>query len=68
MGSIKKFQEDPHWKDYINFYEYFHGDNGSGLGASRQTGWTGLVAKMIHQYGKFVLQHESPDAIGKDKF
>lgn len=48
----KKFQEDPHFKDYILFYEYFHGDNGAGLGASHQTGWTGLVAEMIHKYYK----------------
>ena len=41
-GGTKKFQEDPHWKDLILFYEYFHGDNGAGLGASHQTGWTGL--------------------------
>jgi hypothetical protein len=46
-GGTEKFQTDPHWKDYILFYEYFHGDNGAGLGASHQTGWTGLVGKMI---------------------
>jgi hypothetical protein len=46
-GGTKKFQEDPHWRDYILFYEYFHGDNGAGLGASHQTGWTGLVARML---------------------
>jgi hypothetical protein len=51
-GSSKKFQEDPHFKDYILFYEYFHGDSGKGLGASHQTGWTGLVAEMIHKYYK----------------
>jgi hypothetical protein len=50
-GGAKKFQSDPHWRDYILFYEYFHGDNGAGLGASHQTGWTGLVAKMIQLYG-----------------
>ena len=43
-GGIAKFQDDPHWRDLILFYEYFHGDNGAGLGASHQTGWTGLVA------------------------
>jgi hypothetical protein len=43
-GNAKKFQEDPHWRDLILFYEYFHGDNGAGIGASHQTGWTGLVA------------------------
>lgn len=50
-GGTQTFQEDEHWKDYISFYEYFHGDNGAGLGASHQTGWTGLVAKLIHLYG-----------------
>jgi len=46
-GGAEKFQTDPHWRDYVLFYEYFHGDNGAGLGASHQTGWTGLVAKLI---------------------
>ena len=50
-GGSEKFQTDPHWRDYILFYEYFHGDNGAGLGASHQTGWTGLVAKLIELYG-----------------
>ena len=50
-GGAEKFQTDPHWRDYILFYEYFHGDNGAGLGASHQTGWTGLVAKLIQLYG-----------------
>ena len=50
-GGAEKFQSDPHWRDYILFYEYFHGDNGAGLGASHQTGWTGLVAKLIQVYG-----------------
>jgi hypothetical protein len=50
-GGLEKFQSDPHWRDYILFYEYFHGDNGAGLGASHQTGWTGLVAKLIQLYG-----------------
>ena len=48
-GGLQKFQNDPHWRDLILFYEYFHGDNGAGLGASHQTGWTGLVAQLIHQ-------------------
>ncbi len=48
-GSNPTFQKDPHWRDYILFYEYFNGDTGEGLGASHQTGWTGLVAKLIHQ-------------------
>ncbi|WP_414752322.1 MGH1-like glycoside hydrolase domain-containing protein [Anabaena sp. CCY 9910] len=46
-GATQKFQNDPHWRDLILFYEYFHGDNGAGIGASHQTGWTGLVAKLI---------------------
>jgi hypothetical protein len=50
-GGTEKFQSDPHWRDHILFYEYFHGDNGAGLGASHQTGWTGLVAKLIELYG-----------------
>jgi hypothetical protein len=50
--GIDKFQADPHWRDHILFYEYFHGDNGAGLGASHQTGWTGLVAKLIELYGR----------------
>ena len=51
-GGSEKFQTDPHWKDNILFYEYFHGDNGAGLGASHQTGWTGLIAKLIEIYGR----------------
>jgi len=51
-GNNEKMQSDPHFKDYILFYEYFNGDNGRGLGASHQTGWTGLVAEMIHKFYK----------------
>ena len=50
-GSVDNFQKDPHWQELILFNEYFHGDNGAGLGASHQTGWTGLVAKLIQQSG-----------------
>jgi hypothetical protein len=50
-GDMAYFQTDPHWCDYLPFYEYFHGDNGTGLGASHQTGWTALVAKLIQQSG-----------------
>ena len=50
-GATKLFQEDPHWRDLILFYEYFHGDNGAGLGASHQTGWTALASKLIEQSG-----------------
>ena len=49
-GGAKKFQEDPHWRDLILFYEYFHGDNGAGLGASHQTGWTGIIARSMHLF------------------
>ena len=51
-GGTEKFQSDPHWRDNLQFYEYFHGDNGAGLGANHQTGWTGLVAKMIELFGR----------------
>jgi hypothetical protein len=49
-GGTRKFQEDPHWRDYILFYEFFHGDNGAGLGASHQTGWTGIIARILHLF------------------
>jgi mannosylglycerate hydrolase MGH1-like protein len=49
-GGTRKFQEDPHWRDLILFYEYFHGDNGAGLGASHQTGWTGVIARAMHVF------------------
>ncbi|MDA0269339.1 MAG: hypothetical protein O3A14_20870, partial [Cyanobacteria bacterium] len=52
-GGIEVFQTDPHWRDYILFHEYFHGDNGAGIGASHQTGWTGLVAKLIQQTSQY---------------
>ncbi|MBV8816727.1 MAG: glucosidase, partial [Acidobacteriaceae bacterium] len=52
FGDNQKFQADPHFKDYIPFYEYFHGDTGCGLGASHQTGWTALVAKLLQQSGE----------------
>jgi hypothetical protein len=51
FGDSEKFQTDPHWRDNILFYEYFHGDNGAGVGASHQTGWTGLVATLIQLFG-----------------
>jgi hypothetical protein len=49
-GGMQKFQEDPHWRDCLLFHEYFHGDNGAGLGASHQTGWTGAVARLMHLF------------------
>ena len=52
-GGTRLFQEDPHWRDLILFYEYYHGDNGAGLGASHQTGWSGLVARLIQSMGQF---------------
>jgi len=55
-GGTREFQDDPHWRDHILFYEYFHGDNGAGLGASHQTGWTGLVAKFIQLFGMIDAQ------------
>ncbi len=51
-GNSEKFQRDEHWRDYVLFYEYFHGDTGRGVGASHQTGWTGLVAKLLQQSGE----------------
>jgi hypothetical protein len=49
FGAVDFFQRDPHWRDYVPFHEYFHGDNGRGVGASHQTGWTGVVAKLLEQ-------------------
>lgn len=51
-GGTKKFQEDPYWKDYILFHEYFHGENGAGLGASHQTGWTGIIARSLDMFAR----------------
>lgn len=65
-GGIQKLQKDPHWQDLILFHEYFHGDNGAGIGASHQTGWTGLVAKLIQQCGEYQAQHQEPE-IHKDQ-
>lgn len=55
-GGTKKFQEDPHWRDLILFYEYFHGDNGAGLGASHQTGWTGCIAALQDFFGRITAE------------
>jgi hypothetical protein len=52
FGAIETFQSDPHWRDLVLFHEYFHGDNGAGIGASHQTGWTALVAKLLQQSGE----------------
>jgi hypothetical protein len=50
-GGTETFQNDPLWRDYVTFFEYFHGDNGAGLGASHQTGWTGIIARAMHLFG-----------------
>jgi len=74
-GATAKFQDDPHWRDYVLFYEYFHGDNGAGIGASHQTGWTGIIARIMHLFatstseevlelGKAAAHHEvKPNAV-----
>jgi hypothetical protein len=59
-GGQEIFQNDPHWHDLVLFYEYFHGENGAGLGASHQTGWTGLVAKLIQQTAEYDQHAKSP--------
>ena len=51
FGGTETFQQDPLWRDHVPFYEYFHGDNGAGLGASHQTGWTALVATLAQAFG-----------------
>jgi len=66
-GGTAKFQGDPHWRDLILFYEYFHGDNGAGLGASHQTGWTGLIAPLLGVFGRIEakdleLEYQDPVA------
>ena len=55
-GGTLRFQEDPHWRDLLLFYEYFHGDNGAGIGASHQTGWTGIVARIMHLFATTTAQ------------
>jgi hypothetical protein len=62
FGGYEKLQSDPHFKDYILFHEYFHGDNGRGCGASHQTGWTGLVANLIAQLTAEQRMTEAPQA------
>ncbi|CAB3760539.1 MGH1-like glycoside hydrolase domain-containing protein [Paraburkholderia solisilvae] len=63
-GGTGKFQDDPHWRDLILFYEYFHGDNGAGLGASHQTGWSGLVAPLLDLFGRIDAQ----DVLASDRW
>ena len=68
-GGTKKFQDDPHWRDYILFYEYFHGDNGAGLGASHQTGWTGIIARSLDMFARMnpadVLETKKADLVAR---
>jgi hypothetical protein len=63
-GGQEKFQDDPHWRDLVLFYEYFHGDNGAGIGASHQTGWTGLVSVFLDLFGRVTAEDalETPRA------
>jgi hypothetical protein len=62
-GGSAKFQDDPHWRDLILFYEYFHGDIGAGIGANHQTGWTGLIAVLLDLFGRMTAE----DALVTDK-
>jgi hypothetical protein len=64
--STRKFQEDPHWRDCLLFYEYFNGDNGAGLGAGHQTGWTGLIARTLHLFA--TLTAEQVLEVGKEAY
>ena len=64
FGDVEKFQNDPHWCDFLWFYEYFNGDNGTGLGASHQTGWTGLVAYLLQESGEQRGQHLTRQTAG----
>jgi hypothetical protein len=68
-GTARKFQEDPHWRDYPLFYEYFHGDTGVGVGASHQTGWTGAIARIAHLFASFsaheVLEQSKGESASK---
>jgi hypothetical protein len=71
-GGIEKFQTDPYWRDHLLFHEYFHGDNGTGIGASHQTGWTGDIARLIQFFGYLdattFLQGVSPTGWQYKKF
>jgi hypothetical protein len=67
FGKLDKFQTDPHWRDLLLFYEYFHGDSGAGVGANHQTGWTGLVTKLMQQSGEADATGEAPrDGVAAD--
>jgi hypothetical protein len=71
FGAARKFQEDPNWNDHLLFYEYFHGDNGAGIGASHQTGWTGLVAALLQLFGaadpaRILAEGTAASLLGRD--
>jgi hypothetical protein len=55
-SAARTFEEDPHWRDHLLFYEYFHGDNGAGIGASHQTGWSGIVGGLVALFGRLDSQ------------
>jgi hypothetical protein len=63
FGNLEKFQTDPHWRDLILFHEYFHGDSGAGVGASHQTGWTGVVTKLMQQSGESRERKKTESAV-----
>jgi hypothetical protein len=66
FGGTEKLQQDPFWRDNILFYEYFHGDNGAGLGASHQTGWTGVVAGLMRFFATIDAEQITPTGRGSD--
>jgi hypothetical protein len=63
-GGVSKFQEDPLWSDHLLFYEYFHGDNGAGLGASHQTGWTGCITLILSVFGTTTSEFLLEEGVG----
>ena len=67
-GNVEKFQTDPHWRDLISFYEYFHGDNGLGLGANHLTGWTGLIAKLMQQANDPWLKYSKREGLTMEEY
>jgi hypothetical protein len=68
FGDVEKFQTDPHWRDHLLFYEYFHGDNGAGVGASHQTGWTGCIAKIIEVNGWLTKERLYSPGVAEEAF
>jgi hypothetical protein len=65
FGNLDKFQTDPHWRDLVLFHEYFHGDSGAGVGASHQTGWTGVVTKLMQQSGESRERKKTEPAVAE---